>query len=161
MVHGLILIHPDDLKQALEVKHDCIDNLRDVFRVELRLRAKDGQWHWILVKGKAVRRDVNGKALFIVGTYADITERVQREETNKIQAYVLENIGQGVHYVDQQGIIRFTNPACDAMFGYSPGELVGQHVSVLNDLPPEESMRDVAKVMAALKAARSLDRRIP
>ena len=144
------LIHPDDRERVLAVNQDCIDNHCQTSQVEYRMRAKDGQWHWILGRGQAVRRDADDKALFMVGTHQNITERVQREETNRVQAHVLDNIGQGVHYVDQQGIIRFTNPACDAMFGYAPGELVGEHVSVLYDLPPEESMRAVAKVAAAL-----------
>ena len=39
---------------------------------------------------------------------------------------------EGVTLSDEQGMICYTNPAEDAMFGYEPGELSGQHVTILN-----------------------------
>ncbi|MEI6558821.1 MAG: PAS domain-containing sensor histidine kinase [Rhodospirillaceae bacterium] len=69
------LIHPDDLTNTLSVGQECIDNLRHRIDVEFRMRTKDGSWKWILGRGRAVSRDTNGRALRIVGTNIDITER--------------------------------------------------------------------------------------
>ena len=43
------------------------------------MRTKDGSWKHILGRGKAVRRDANGRATRMIGTHVDITARKQAE----------------------------------------------------------------------------------
>jgi PAS domain S-box-containing protein len=74
------LIHPDDHIHTLAANLRCIENESERFEVEFRLRAQDNSWHWILGKGKAVKRDENGRAVRMVGTHTDITDRKQAEE---------------------------------------------------------------------------------
>jgi PAS domain S-box-containing protein len=70
----------------------------------------------------------------------------------RLHARLLESMGEGVSVSDEAGVIVYTNPAEDRMFGYAPGELVGRHVSVQNAYPPEENARRVAEVIAELRA---------
>jgi PAS domain S-box-containing protein len=85
---------------------------------------------------------------------ADAEQARERAETARrtlvLQARVLDSMGEGVSVSDESGVIVYTNPAEDAMFGYAPGELVGQHVTVQNTYPPEENARIVADVIAQL-----------
>jgi len=74
------------------------------------------------------------------------------EEALVMRSRVLESMVEGVSISDEQGVILYTNPAEDAMFGYGPGELLGRHVSVQNTYPPEENARIVQEVIAQLKA---------
>ncbi len=74
------------------------------------------------------------------------------EQSPAIQARVLESMIEGVIVVDEQGIIRLTNPAMDAMFGYARSELVGKHVSIVNAYPPEASARVATDVIANVLA---------
>jgi len=69
----------------------------------------------------------------------------------ELQARVLESMGEGVSVANESGVILYTNPAEDRMFGYEPGELLGRHVSVQNRYPPEENQRVVAEVIAELR----------
>lgn len=69
------LVHPDDRSRAVSVNLDCIEGRVERFEVEFRMRAKDGEWRWILGRGKAVGRDAKGRALRMLGTHVDITER--------------------------------------------------------------------------------------
>jgi hypothetical protein len=40
---------------------------------------------------------------------------------------------ESVHLVRvDDGVIVYTNPRFDSVFGYDPGELVGKHVSIIN-----------------------------
>ncbi len=64
---------------------------------------------------------------------------------------LLDNMSEGVSLSDEDGLIVYTNPAEDRIFGYQPGELLGQHVSVQNAYPPDENERIVASVIAELK----------
>jgi len=65
---------------------------------------------------------------------------------------LLDSMTEGVSLATEDGVIVYTNPAEDRLFGYGPGELVGRHVSVQNAYPPEQNERVVAEVIAALKA---------
>lgn len=94
---------------------------------------------------------VDNAVLYEEARRASILAR-EREEALRMQARVLESMAEGVSLSDESGIILYTNPAENAMFGYSPGELVGQHVTVQNTYPPEENQRIVSNVIAQLKA---------
>jgi PAS domain S-box-containing protein len=60
------------------------------------------------------------------------------EDVLQAYAQVLDGMIDGVSLFDENGTIRYTNPAEDKMFGYAPGELVGQHISVQSAGGPEE-----------------------
>ena len=94
------LIHPDDRERVLEVNQRCIDGHISNFAVEYRMCTAAGDWIWILGRGKAIHRDSQGRALRMVGTHVDITERKQAEEERKkiheqhIQAHKMETVGR-------------------------------------------------------------------
>ncbi len=77
----LDLMHPADKESAFKANVDCIENRCDVFAVEFRMKAKSGEWRWILGCGKAVIRDSSGRATRMVGTHTDITDRKRAEAT--------------------------------------------------------------------------------
>jgi len=74
------LIHPDDREHALRANFDCIEGRRELFEVECRMKARNGEWRWILSRGKCIARDEQGRALRLVGTHVDVTERKRAEE---------------------------------------------------------------------------------
>ena len=74
-------IHPQDKEEVLRVNKECVDNKRQEFEVEFRMQAKDGQWRWIMGKGKVVSRDNQGRAIRMIGTHSDITIR-KKMKTN-------------------------------------------------------------------------------
>jgi PAS domain S-box-containing protein len=76
----LSLVHPDDRERALAVNEACLRNESPSVNVEFRMRSRDGDWRWILGRGKAVRRDPAGRALQMIGTHVDVTERKKVEE---------------------------------------------------------------------------------
>ncbi len=94
------LLHQDDRERAVAAGVDCIENRTESFEIEYRMLAKGGDWRWILARGKAERRDERGRALILVGTHQDITERKPSEaeriafETQLHQAQKMEAIGQ-------------------------------------------------------------------
>ncbi|HJV74702.1 MAG TPA: PAS domain-containing protein, partial [Noviherbaspirillum sp.] len=74
-------IHGEDQPRIVQVLDDVVQGKQDgYFGVELRYRAQDGGWRWILCQIVAAERDRHGKAARLVGTHTDITDRKLAEE---------------------------------------------------------------------------------
>jgi diguanylate cyclase (GGDEF)-like protein/PAS domain S-box-containing protein len=73
------LVHPDDLERVLD--HFTLHMQSGApYAQEMRMRAKDGRWVWVLSRGKVVERDSNGRPVRMVGTHVDISGRKAAEE---------------------------------------------------------------------------------
>ena len=73
-------IHSEDMPRVMADLQDHLQDRTRAYSSEYRMRCKDGSWKWILDRGTVVRRTPEGKALRIIGTQSDITER-KRSET--------------------------------------------------------------------------------
>jgi PAS domain S-box-containing protein len=64
---------------------------------------------------------------------------------------IAANMADGVAVIRaSDGIIIFTNPSWDAMFGYAQGELAGRHIAVVNapaDRTPQERANEIASAL--------------
>ncbi len=72
------LLHPDETDWMLRFLEDFLAGTSPTVTVEYRLRHKDGSYRWIVAHGLAVRDD-QGKAIRLVGSHGDITDRKQAE----------------------------------------------------------------------------------
>ena len=139
-------IHPEDRERALAANQDCIEGRVKSFSTEFRMRAKNGGWRWILGRGKAVTRDASGKALLMIGTHVDISERKRAEEDLQQQKNLLNTIfdssSEAIFAKDTDGRYRFINQAGADMLGYKTSEIVGRTDF---DLLPNEIAREFQK----------------
>ena len=89
------LLHPDDLARARETLHRCVDGHTPDYDCEFRMQHRDGHWVWILVRGRVLARDSQGKPLLMFGTHTDITKRKAVEEelqaTNKLFSLFIQH----------------------------------------------------------------------
>jgi len=75
------LVHPDDLEAAARASLETMKGLRPVAVAEYRVRAGTDGWRWLLTRGRVTERDpATGRALRMVGTNVDITDRKRMEE---------------------------------------------------------------------------------
>ncbi len=74
------LIHPDDSEATFRQIELHNEGKTDVCTAEFRMKRKDGNWCWILGRGKVVELDGDGKPLRMIGTHTDITERKNAEK---------------------------------------------------------------------------------
>ena len=73
------LLHPDDSERARGLIERVRRGEQD-YRIEFRLRHKNGHYVDILSRGYAVRRTPDGPVVRLVGTHFDLTERKRSEE---------------------------------------------------------------------------------
>jgi PAS domain S-box-containing protein len=75
------LLHPDevdDVNLAIE-RHVAGQTVN--YRIEHRFRTHSGNWKWVLARGKVVARTEDGRPLRMVGTYSDVNDQHQIEDT--------------------------------------------------------------------------------
>lgn len=73
-------IHPHDVEVVEKNLTPHLEGKTPFYECEHRILCKDGSYKWILDRGMVTNRDQSGKALRMVGTHADITERKTNEE---------------------------------------------------------------------------------
>jgi diguanylate cyclase (GGDEF)-like protein/PAS domain S-box-containing protein len=81
------IYHPDDWLKTEKYIRNFLDSDKIFYENNYRLRCKNGEYRWILSKGKAMR-DKDGTPLRITGSHTDITERKQMEaKVNRLAYY--------------------------------------------------------------------------
>ena len=73
-------LHPDDRDDTMAIVRAYLNGETLLYTSEHRVLCKDGRCKWMLDRGMVVNRDAQGKALRMIGTCADITERKKNEE---------------------------------------------------------------------------------
>jgi two-component system CheB/CheR fusion protein len=136
---------PAPLRRALtEVAAD-----RRPRRVDAAMISRSGERRLLAWSCAMVPDEAGGEAL--AAWAADITATLGPvDHALETHSQVLMSMAEAVSFMDANGIIHFTNPAHDAMFGYARGEMIGKHVSVFNDAAPEDNARIVDGVLRAL-----------
>lgn len=67
-------VHPDDYDWVVQAIQDHIDKKTPFYITEHRVQCKDGAYKWILDRGQALW-DESGRAVRMVGSHTDITDR--------------------------------------------------------------------------------------
>ncbi|MFA6962904.1 MAG: PAS domain S-box protein [Opitutaceae bacterium] len=73
-------IHPEDVEMVRQAMRDYLEGHRSSYRVEFRMRCRDGNYKWILSRGLALF-DQSGKPQRLVGSHSDIDERKRAEQS--------------------------------------------------------------------------------
>jgi PAS domain S-box-containing protein len=94
------LLHPDERPWILKFQEDFLAGTSPTVTAEYRLRHKDGSYRWIVAHGLVVR-DEAGKAIRLVGSHGDITDRKQAEEALARERQTLWHMLQASDYERQ------------------------------------------------------------
>ena len=89
-------VHPDDLLKSNEELQRCLTGQKADYECEVRMKHRNGQWIWVLDRGRVVTRTPDGKPLRMLGTHRDITHIVQERESGRA-AQVDQLTGLGKH----------------------------------------------------------------
>ncbi len=109
------LTHPDDVKETWDIINKYVSGELPVFETEFRMMHKSGHWVDILSKGIKLMDD-QGKAVRMVGTHQDITERKAAERSLKENEELLISITENI----PNSYLIIINP--DYSIAYSSGQ---------------------------------------
>ena len=90
------VLHPDDRPAVIEAWNAHLEGRTEFYEAEHRVRAKSGEWNWVLSRGKVVDRDGEGHPLRVSGTVSNISDRKQTEEMLRAKTEALELSNRGL-----------------------------------------------------------------
>ncbi len=79
------MIHPDDYAETMQHMRDHLEGRKSRYKLEYRLKTKQGQYKWFYDQGSVTQRSADGKPLKIAGVVIDITEK-KRAELQKLES---------------------------------------------------------------------------
>ena len=117
------ILHPDDVEL-----YQRMNNIQQVqgdgllMQFELRLRHRDGSWHWFDIREQALARDAGGRVSRLIGVAKDITEQIIHSESLRTseQRYRLlaESISDVIFSTDSHLQLNYVSPSVMPVLGY-------------------------------------------
>lgn len=131
-------LHPDDLQRGLPLLEQHFAKALPEFRLEFRMRHKQGHWVWILGIGRVSTWAEDGKPLLMSGTHLDISDKKAQEAELITQRRRLNDILIGTHagtweWNVQTGEVIF-NERWAEIVGYTLAELAPVSINTWSSL---------------------------
>ncbi|WP_304543475.1 PAS domain-containing protein [Sulfurimonas microaerophilic] len=139
------LLHPDD-SFAKEEAQKLARNATTDFKIEFRLRCKDGSYKWILSRAKMITKDEYGRPLLIAGTHVDIDDdkklQGKLQQLNKRFNNMFQNHDAVMLLIDPtNGAIIDANKSAESFYGYKHDELCSMSIGQINTLSDDHIKR--------------------
>ncbi|MCY7384861.1 MAG: PAS domain S-box protein [Microcoleus sp. CAN_BIN18] len=146
--------HPDDLALVTQAFQDHLDKKTPHYIIEYRLWCYNSAYKWILSRGQALW-DESEKAVRIVGSISDITERKEAESALRESEAKFQKLSANVPGIIYQCLLRadgsfsfpYMSPACREMFELEP-EAIVQNSALLMDLVHPDERQDYYESVA-------------
>jgi diguanylate cyclase (GGDEF)-like protein/PAS domain S-box-containing protein len=148
-------VHPDDRTLVLEeiARQEAGDGNFSTFRY--RERHKDGHWVWIECRGACVAWNSEGRAIRVIGTDMDVTDRMAAEERmtrmSRRLALALEVSRVGVFEADLSKTVTEWDDRMLAIYGITDGKHERPVEEWKTLLHPEDSKRADEHVIENIK----------
>ncbi|HJW27165.1 MAG TPA: EAL domain-containing protein, partial [Rhodocyclaceae bacterium] len=146
------LTHPDDRRRVRRAIMAAVER-GAAYRVDYRIRCRDGGEKWVLERGRCVADEAGGEVL--EGFIEDVTERLRTEvrlaETELRYRSIFENSVVGMFQTSPEGHYLAANQALAELYGYdSPAGLVAGLSDIANRLYVQPGRRDDFKRLIQL-----------
>ncbi len=143
----LALIHKDDKEKVLKRFHSHIDSKTAHFTCEYRLKTKQNQYKWILVRGKAFKKDNSNRMLMMS---MDIDNRMKlTKELRNVE--LLTDFGRIVVFRwlnDENLTVKFVSNSINT-YGYKASDFINKNIQYLKLVHKD----DIVKLKEVIKEA--------
>ncbi|MER2539581.1 MAG: response regulator [Azonexus sp.] len=117
------LVHPDDLRELQSRIAAHAQSKEQFFQAECRLKARDNQWRWLMIRGVVTGRGADGEVTRILVLHRDISDvkvdegslieaKEAAESANRARGAFLANMSHEIR-TPMNGIIGMTELALD------------------------------------------------
>ena len=136
VVQWRAMLHPEDVERAVSTALAAARSPVGTYVSEYRMRDVDGEWRWLLSRGRVVRRGQRGEPLLMVGSHLDIDvlrrqqaalleshERFQQIYQTTPDAMGITRIADGLYLDVNEAFVQMTGYARDEVLGRTSTEL--------------------------------------
>ncbi|MDT5059745.1 MAG: hypothetical protein QOH63_204 [Acidobacteriota bacterium] len=144
-------VHPEDVESVKQSVAHAIQN-HTFYEIDHRVIRPDSSVRWVHEYAE-IYRDSNGRAVSMIGTVQDITERKAAEESIRFQAHLLDAVEQSVIATDLDGIVIYWNQFAQHLYGWTAQEAIGRQIVGLTT--PEVMTEQALEIMSQLRQGES------
>jgi PAS domain S-box-containing protein len=131
----ILRVHPQDMDRTMAEVQRHLRGETDFYQSEHRMRCKNGDYKWILDRGRAYI-DAQGKPIRMLGSHSDITERRStqarvREHAAQLNA-IFELSPDGFVTFDADRCVKYVNPAFTTLTGLTEIQLAGDAEAIFS-----------------------------
>ena len=144
--HWLARVHGEDraaLSEAIARVASGADGRR---QLEIRMPAGD-VWRWFEATLLVVEREPSGQPLRLLATVADVDERHDAQQRQRLSASLFQHLHEGLLITDEHHRALDVNPAFTQILGISREELLGTVPMLLRPSPPDPLARQQRAAM--------------
>ena len=155
-------VHPDDLAAVMRAQEEYLAGRTPDYRIEFRLRTRDGAWKWVLSLGKVQARDASGQPLRLLGTHTDITElrRIDAERRSALarfeQLFLAAPEAISLTELDGGRFLQVNDAFCD-LFGHAREALLGRTALELGLWARPQDRADIVRRLRAGERVHGVD----
>jgi len=131
-------IHPQDVARIQAAIEDHLSGKTEFFEAQYRRLDKQGDWLWVIDRGRVVARASDGSPQRLAGTIKDIHKVKETEERLHLIAKSFENASNGVVVTDLDFQILASNPAFSEITGFSAEEALGSRFMFFDEQGADE-----------------------
>ena len=154
-------IHPDDIAFTFSDISQNLLGKTDSFSHEYRFRNKEGNYLWILNRGKVVERNANGEAIRVVGSHSDISKLKQSEQLIKDNetrlSLAVKAGGVGIWDWDIVANILKWDDKMFVLYGVNKNDFTNAYEAWVNGVYEADKQRGDEEIQKAIKGEKDFN----
>jgi PAS domain S-box-containing protein len=123
-------VHPDDMARCSADIEAHLSGQTARYENIHRMRHANGEWVYILDRGRVAERDPTGRPVRFTGTHVDVTAteraRALLQSQERRLRHILEELPAGIALLDADDVVRAASPRWARELGLPPGPVEGQ-----------------------------------
>jgi diguanylate cyclase (GGDEF)-like protein/PAS domain S-box-containing protein len=139
-------VHVDDRLRLQDDLSEVTTGQRPELQQEVRIQGEAG-WRWVEVNVLAGEHDKSGRPLRLVATMADVSERHDAQERQRLSASLFQHLHEGLLIADADLRVLDANAAYSQILGVPLTDLVGTVPSLLRPTPNDPLARQQRAAM--------------
>lgn len=132
---GVERLHPEDREAIIDRVARRLDGTLDHWSDEYRVRRLNGEFAWVLDRGRLIRNE-HGRPARLIGAILDITSLREAELRYRL---VFEEVQDVIYTLDTEARITSLNPAFEKTTGHRVEDWIGRPMKDV--LTPESGLR--------------------